>query len=115
MQPEVVSKVSKAAFGLCQWVRAMDVYAAVAKEVGPKKARLDEMKAQLAITTAQLQEKQDQLKLVTGRVAHLQKTCDETLTEKNSLQQQSDTTAKRLIRAERLTKGYNQRFTTLYL
>ena len=37
MQVEVVSRVSKAATGLCMWVHAMDVYSRVAKEVGPKK------------------------------------------------------------------------------
>ena len=51
MQPEIVSKVSKAGLGLCLWVRAMDVYSDVAKEVGPKKARLEEMNAQLGKTS----------------------------------------------------------------
>jgi dynein heavy chain len=107
MQVEVIQKVSKAGTGLCLWARAMDVYADVAKEVGPKKARLDEMKAQLAITTGELKEKQGQLKIVMDRVALLQKTCDETLAEKNRLQAESDTTAKRLVRAEKLTHGLN--------
>lgn len=107
MNPEVVQKVSKAGLGLCLWARAMDVYADVAKEVEPKKQRLAEMNAQLAITTAQLKEKQDQLKIVLDRVALLQKTCDDTLAEKNRLQTESDTTAKRLVRAEKLTNGLN--------
>eukprot|EP01039_Chlorochromonas_danica_P005727 gene5727-6311_t len=107
MQEEVIQKVSKAGSGLCMWVRAMDVYADVAKEVAPKQARLDEMKAQLAITTAQLKEKQSQLKAVMDKVAALQKTCDDTLAEKNRLQAESDTTAKRLVRAEKLTSGLN--------
>ena len=107
MQVEVIQKVSKAGTGLCLWARAMDVYADVAKEVAPKQARLDEMKAQLAVTTAQLKEKQGQLKAVMDRVAALQKTCDETLAEKNRLQAESDTTAKRLVRAEKLTSGLN--------
>jgi dynein heavy chain len=105
MQLEVVQKVSSAGYGLCSWVRAMDVYADVAKDVAPKKARLAEMNDALAITTAQLKEKQAQLKAVMDRVAALQKTCDETLAEKNRLQQESDTTAKRLERAEKLTSG----------
>jgi dynein heavy chain len=36
--PEFVMKQSKAATSLCMWVRAMDVYANVAKIVAPKKA-----------------------------------------------------------------------------
>jgi dynein heavy chain len=107
MQVEVIEKVSRAGKGLCMWARAMDVYADVAKEVAPKQARLDEMKAALAITTAQLKEKQAQLKAVQDRVATLQKTCDDTLAEKNRLQIESDTTAKRLVRAEKLTSGLN--------
>ncbi|KAJ1441552.1 dynein heavy chain, N-terminal region 2-domain-containing protein, partial [Ochromonadaceae sp. CCMP2298] len=97
MQVEVISKVSKAGLGLCLWARAMDVYADVAKEVGPKRARLEEMKSQLDVTTAQLNEKQSQLKEVMDRVALLQKTCDDTMAEKTHLQNESDTTAKRLV------------------
>ena len=41
MAVEVVKKVSKAATSLCMWVHAMDVYSKVAKEVAPKKAKLE--------------------------------------------------------------------------
>jgi len=107
MQVEVIQKVSKAGTGLCLWARAMDVYADVAKEVAPKQARLDEMKAALEATTKALETKQAQLKEVMDRVALLQKTCDETVAEKTRLQNESDTTAKRLVRAEKLTSGLN--------
>ena len=106
-QPEVVQKVSKAGLGLCLWCRAMDVYAEVAKEVGPKKARLEEMNAQLASANAELAEKRAQLKEVQEKVANLQQLCDFTLSEKNRLQAESDTTAARLVRAEKLTSGLN--------
>ena len=105
MQPETVQKVSKAGLGLCLWVRAMDVYSDVAKEVEPKKKRLEGMKIQLDVTTAQLQEKQEQLTAILSKVALLQQTCDDTLNEKNRLQAESDTTANRLVRAEKLTRG----------
>ena len=59
------------------------------------------------MTTATLKEKQEQLRVVLDKVAALQKTCDDTLEEKNFLQQESDTTAKRLVRAEKLTSGLN--------
>jgi dynein heavy chain len=107
MQPEFVKKVSSAGYGLCMWARAMDVYADVAKEVAPKKARLEEMNAALAVTMKELKEKQDQVKIILDKVALLQKTADETLAEKNRLQGESDTTAKRLVRAEKLTNGLN--------
>lgn len=40
MAVDAVKKVSKAATSLCMWVHAMDVYSRVAKDVGPKKAKL---------------------------------------------------------------------------
>ena len=107
MQEEVIAKVSKAGLGLCQWVRAINGYADVAKEVGPKKERLDLMNAQLALANSILAEKRAQLKDVMDKVADLQRMCDETLADKNRLQADSETTAKRLVRAEKLTSGLN--------
>merc|ERR1719453_2858922 len=42
--PELVKKASLAAMGLCSWVRAMEVYDRVAKEVAPKRAMLEKAK-----------------------------------------------------------------------
>ena len=67
MDPAVVGKVSTAGLGLCLWVRAMDVYADVAKEVGPKKERLAEMNALLDAAMAQLKEKQVRLPISSFR------------------------------------------------
>merc|ERR1719230_955180 len=58
MAVEVVKKVSKAATSLCMWVHAMDVYSKVAKEVAPKKAKLEEMNAMLASANEKLAGKQ---------------------------------------------------------
>lgn len=38
--PEKVEKVSKACKSMCMWVKAMDLYSRVLKEVGPKRAKL---------------------------------------------------------------------------
>ena len=46
-----VLQVSKAAYGLCCWVRAMEVYDRVAKVVGPKKEALKKAEAQLQVST----------------------------------------------------------------
>ena len=46
-EPEKIKKGSLAAMGICKWVRAMVVYSAVAKEVGPKKLKLAASEAQL--------------------------------------------------------------------
>jgi hypothetical protein len=44
-------QVSKAAYGLCCWVRAMETYDRVAKVVGPKKEALKTAEAQLEVCT----------------------------------------------------------------
>jgi len=106
-QPELVEKVSKAGLGLCLWARAMDIYADVAKEVEPKKARLKIMNAELKVIQDELKVKQSALKQVLDKVATLTKLCDETVAEKNRLQFESDQTAARLVRAEKLTNGLN--------
>lgn len=41
--------MSKAAYGLCCWVRAMEVYDRVAKVVGPKKEALKKAEAQMQV------------------------------------------------------------------
>lgn len=38
--PEKVEKVSKACKSMCMWVRAMDLYSRVVKEVEPKRQKL---------------------------------------------------------------------------
>ncbi len=38
--PDKVEKVSKACKSMCMWVRAMDLYSRVLKEVGPKREKL---------------------------------------------------------------------------
>ena len=106
-QPELVEKVSKAGLGLCLWVRAMDVYADVAKEVEPKKAIVAKMTASLKITQGELKVKQDALKQVLDKVASLNALCEEKVALSNQLQADSDQTAARLVRAEKLTNGLN--------
>jgi dynein heavy chain len=105
MQVEVVSRVSKAATGLCMWVHAMDVYSRVAKEVGPKKEKLAQMNSILAEANAKLAVKQAELKAVVDKVDALQRTADETVAEKSRLAEEQALTASRLTRAEQLTSG----------
>ena len=59
--PEVVKKASKAAYGLCSWVRAMEAYDRVAKVVEPKRKRLDAAQAEVVVLLSSLKEKQAQL------------------------------------------------------
>lgn len=47
--PEKVEKVSKACKSMCMWVRAMDLYSRVLKEVGPKREKLAAAQVSLVI------------------------------------------------------------------
>jgi len=83
----------------------MNVYHKVAKEVGPKRAKVAELTAQLEAANAELQEKRDNLAAVVAKVEQLQKTCDETVAEKQRLMDAQAQTAMRLQNAEKLTGG----------
>lgn len=67
-QPEEVAKVSKACRSLCLWVRAIDVYAKVFKEVEPKKAKLKIAEDDLKAVLSELKIKQDKLAEVEGQI-----------------------------------------------
>lgn len=69
--PESVGKVSLAAKGMCMWVRAMEVYGTVAKDVGPKRARLKAAQENLARKQAALALAQEQLAVVLAKVKSL--------------------------------------------
>jgi dynein heavy chain len=66
-------QVSLAARGLCMWVRAMEVYGAVARDVGPKRARLKAAQEHLAKKQAALTEAQEALAGVLAKVATLRR------------------------------------------
>ncbi|PIN96875.1 hypothetical protein AB205_0080160, partial [Aquarana catesbeiana] len=83
--PEKVERVSKACRSMCMWVRAMDLYSRVLKEVEPKKQKLATAQAELDATMATLQEKQRKLKEVEEQIKELQDKYDKSLGEKESL------------------------------
>ncbi|KAH8072852.1 dynein light chain binding protein [Aureococcus anophagefferens] len=105
MQIEVVTKVSSAAKGLCMWIHAMNVYHKVAKEVGPKREKVQKLTDQLNAANASLKEKQDALQAVMDKVQALQEQCDATVAEKTKLMEAQAQTALRLQNAEKLTSG----------
>lgn len=64
-------QVSKAAYGLCSWVRAMEAYDRVAKVVEPKRAKLKESEGELEVVMSALRSKQAELKEVMDKLAAL--------------------------------------------
>ena len=102
---ESVGKVSKAAKGLCMWCRAMDVYARVAKDVEPKKAKLSEANAQLDKAMSALNEKKSNLKKVQDKVMELESQLNAALIEKKYLSDQAALCEARLARSGKLTSS----------
>ena len=101
--PEKVEKVSKACRSMCMWVRAMDVYSRVVREVEPKKAKLRQAEAELEVVQKSLAEKQAQLQEVEDKINELQTMFDNSVAEKDSLMKQMALTEARLKRAAKLT------------
>ena len=103
--PELVAKKSNAAKSLCMWVRAMDVYARVAKNVEPKKKALADAQSTVAEMNKILATKNAELAEVLARVKELEDKLASTLAKRDELQNQSDVSTARLGRAEQLTGG----------
>ncbi|XP_006738893.2 dynein heavy chain 6, axonemal [Leptonychotes weddellii] len=101
--PEKVEKVSRACKSMCMWVRAMDLYSRVVKEVEPKRQKLRAAQAELDITMATLREKQALLKQVEDQIQALQDEYDKGVNEKEGLAKTMALTKARLIRAGKLT------------
>ena len=68
---QVVGKVSLAAKGLCLWVRAMETYGTVAKDVVPKRNKLKTAQENLAKKQTALAAAQAQLAEVLAKVQAL--------------------------------------------
>ncbi|XP_074520194.1 dynein axonemal heavy chain 6 [Halichoeres trimaculatus] len=103
--PEKVEKVSKACRSMCMWVRAMDLYSRVLKEVGPKREKLAMAQEELDITMATLREKQEKLQDVENQIKVLQAQFDSSIAEKEDLVNTMALTEARLTRAGKLTSA----------
>jgi len=102
---ETIGKVSFAAKGLCMWVRAMEVYGVISKEVAPKRAKLKAAMDALAKKQAQLQMAKDQLAEVLAKVQALKDKYEESTGAKEKLQNELDDLELKLLRAEKLVTG----------
>ncbi len=103
--PEAVGKVSTAAKGMCMWVCAMETYGHVAKEVGPKRARLKAAQDNLAKKQAALAAAQEALAIVLAKVASLRQRYDDSMSNKRVLEEELADLEGKLQRAEKLVSG----------
>jgi dynein heavy chain, axonemal len=100
--PNIVSKASSAAEGLCKWVIAMDLYDAVAKVVAPKKAKLEEAKRKYEETMTLLAEKRELALQLERRVEQLNNDLDEAMIRRQAVEDEVDMCRKKLERAQTL-------------
>ncbi|XP_069675994.1 dynein axonemal heavy chain 7 isoform X3 [Periplaneta americana] len=104
-KPSVVAKASSAAQGLCKWVIAMNMYDRVAKEVAPKKAKLEIAENEYNATMAVLKEKRTQLKQLEKELAELHRKLQEATERKDALESEVGHISAKIIRAEKLIGG----------
>lgn len=109
--PEAVTKVSKAAGALCVWVHAIYIYAGVAKEVAPKRARLKAAMSSLATKQAGLKAAQEQLAEVMAKVQDLNDRYTASVNEKNALRAEANELQDKLDRADALVSGLSGEYT----
>ncbi|KAK9823872.1 hypothetical protein WJX72_006072 [[Myrmecia] bisecta] len=103
--PEAVGKVSTAAKGLCLWVRAMEVYGTVAKDIAPKRAKLKAAQETLARKQAALATAQTQLAQVLAKVQALKEQYEGSTSRKRALEEELEDLEGKLGRAEKLLAG----------
>jgi dynein heavy chain, axonemal len=104
-EPEKVLQASKAAYGLCCWVRAMDSYDRVVKVVEPKKQKLNESEAELAVVMGALHVKQAALKEVLDKLAALSADLTSKKDKKEQLTHDVHMCTVKLDRAHKLISG----------
>jgi dynein heavy chain len=103
--PENIKKKSSAATSMCMWVRAMELYARVAKDVEPKRQRLAAAETELAETNASLAKTVAALSAVQKKVAELEQQFNDAVAKKEDLAAKVKQVGGRLDRAQRLMGG----------
>uniref|UniRef100_A0A7S1PHU2 AAA+ ATPase domain-containing protein n=1 Tax=Percolomonas cosmopolitus TaxID=63605 RepID=A0A7S1PHU2_9EUKA len=100
--PVKTKEVSEAAAGLCTWINAMETYTVVAKDVKPKMARLRESENKLAVASAKLQAKEDELANVEGALNEVRAKFDAAIKKKEDLEQDAIETRRFMEQANNL-------------
>lgn len=101
-RPIAISKVSKACTSLCLWVRAIEKYYHVAKNVAPKREKLKEAQQSLEKTMKALEEAKARLKGVEDSIAELERQFKESESKKEELTKKVKDCEEKLDRAHKL-------------
>ena len=105
MNFESAKKVSSNIAGLCTWVKSMDLYTAIAKEVKPKMALVAAAEGKLRIAQNKLDRAQNQLDECQADLDRMTAQFDEAMAEKAKIQADADATNKRMDAANKLIGG----------
>ncbi|KAK0162631.1 hypothetical protein PV327_006394 [Microctonus hyperodae] len=100
--PQIVTKASSAAEGLCKWVRAMVSYDEVAKIVAPKKEKLAAAEKECNECLAFLNEKRKTLAALNDKLTALKTNLQDTLAKKFKLENEVAICTEKLMKAEAL-------------
>lgn len=101
-KPHVVAKASSAAEGLCKWIIAMDMYDKVAKEVAPKKVKLEKAEKEFSETVAILNQKKEEVARIEEKLASLNALLEDAMRKQMKLQQEVDSCNRKLSSAQKL-------------
>lgn len=103
--PKIIKKSSKACEGLCKWIIAIDKYDNVAREVAPKRAKLNAAEREYNETMTLLEEKRAMAAMLEAKVKKLQEDLEDALDKKQKMEDEVELCKNKLIRAESLIKG----------
>ncbi|CAD7963334.1 unnamed protein product [Amoebophrya sp. A120] len=103
--PAAIKRASVACEAMCMWTRAMYKYHHVAKAVEPKRQKLRGAEEELAVGQAKLAKAQAELAEVNQKIAKLESEFSGAVAKKDQLERDSDTCAKKLVRANKLIGG----------
>eukprot|EP00842_Homolaphlyctis_polyrhiza_P003901 jgi/Hompol1/4511/HPOL_003669-RA len=104
-QPDIVGRVSGASKSLCMWVRAMETYGIIFRQVAPKKEKLRVAQETLEKKQKTLREAKSKLQEIQDKLIELKTQYDEKVSLKEKLRQDSEQTELKLTRAEKLVSG----------
>jgi len=102
---EKVKSVSAAAMSLCMWVRAMDVYGRVSREIEPKKLKLKAAEEAKDAANEKLAIKKAELQVVLDKVAALEAQLKSAQAKAEQLERDAEDCVIKLNRAEKLLAG----------
>lgn len=96
--PEKIKSASMACEGLCQWIRAIDIYDKVARIVMPKKLALADAEDDLATQMEKLNAKRTELQVILDKLQKLNDFFAEKSRQKKDLEDEIDNCEKKLGR-----------------